>query len=109
VVRSGESPGRIRTSPELLLLSGERELLLGRRLRRLLHLVGAAPNDDDGATRCERLERLQDVAEERFPAERMEDLRRRGLESLALAGGEDDRGEGTGFAGHAAQPEGCNS
>ncbi len=47
---------------ELLLLSGECELLLGRRFRGQLHLVGAASDHDDGASRCERLDRLEDVA-----------------------------------------------
>ena len=52
---------------ELLRLQRERESALCQLLARLLHLVGAAADDDDGLGDLERVEHRQYVAEQRLP------------------------------------------
>ena len=75
-------------------------LLDERRLRRdapradgLPDLLGAVVHDDHDLLRTRRPNVLKDPPQRRPTADRMQHLRRRGLQSLALARGQDDRGE----------------
>jgi hypothetical protein len=59
-----------------------------------LDLLASAPDHHDRVSRRQRVDGREQVVEHRSPRDRMEDLVQIGLHPRALAGGEDDGGDG---------------
>jgi hypothetical protein len=76
---------------ELRLLRGDGNAKGGERL---LDLVPSVAGDDHGALRRERADLAQQMQQHRPAGDRMEHLVEIGFHPRALAGGEDDGGEG---------------
>ena len=63
---------------------------LGRDRERLLHFVGAVPDDDGRGRRTEAVGSRQDAIDQRSAGDLVEHLRPLGFHPRAFAGGEDD-------------------
>ena len=73
--------------------------LMSQELDGRAYVVGAVTDHDDDLRRLGGQRRLQHVPQRGLAADRMQHLRVRGLQPLALAGGQDDRGQRAGACG----------